>query len=149
MSGAFGRFCDYGKNASDDSWYYRRSVEKQSFACTTADCEGFPISVFRNGDWSSASEVLLTAADCQAKADLGAVLCASRSLAQQCALYTPWGTRVTSCADLKPHDSVFLVPDGRLFVLPLREPTDLLHILLPGADQPPIRVRTLSDQPRV
>ena len=40
-------------------------------------------------------------------------------LEKGCALFSAYGTRVTSCADLKPEeDTVFMVPNGRLFMIP-------------------------------
>jgi hypothetical protein len=90
----------------------------------------------------------LTYQDCRIKDDLGIILCPRRGLPSNCSLFTPWGTRVTSCADVKPQDSVFLVPANRLFIAPVRETrSELLHINLPRGQS--IYTTTLSDSPRV
>lgn len=120
------------------------------------------INVHQNGDWQRGVEMTLTNQDCRRKEDLGAVICPQFSLDETCSLFTSWGTRITSCSDLKPHDSVFLVPANKLVVLPVRETkTDIQHISLPSYASgllPPtsehtsmntIQMLTLSDRPRI
>jgi hypothetical protein len=66
-----------------------------------------------------------------------------------CSLYTPWGTRVTSCSDLSNGDSIFLVPERRLFMLPTRGVGTTMDIHHLGISNRPIVLETLSESPRI
>lgn len=99
-----------------------------------------------NGEWSGATDVLLTHTECSTKADLSTVVCPLIGLPSSCALYTPWGTRVTSCSDIKPQDSIFAVQPNRLFILPVRPAAAAItHMSL----QQPMTMRSISAAPRV
>lgn len=87
--------------------------------------------------------------DCIRRDDLSTILCERLDISH-CSLYTPWGTRITSCADIAAGDSVFAVPEKRLFVLPNHGAgtfLDVLHIAQPTSS--PILVEALVDSPRI
>lgn len=112
------------------------------------------VNVHPNGEWSGGIEMTLTYKDCRAKDDLGAVICPRLNIDPSCTLFTPWGTRVTSCSDIKSFDSIFLVPPQKLAILPIREiRTEIQHIGLPiereNSLPKPIHMLTLSDRPRI
>jgi hypothetical protein len=106
--------------------------------------------LFQNGHWRDGTESWLTDSDCETKQDLGAVLCPRIGITSRCNLFSPWGTRVTSCADVSADDNIFAVPEGRLFIMPTKgvgHRTEIHH--LPTANGQPITLETLSESPRI
>jgi hypothetical protein len=108
------------------------------------------VDVFPNGEWNVPPvKVLLNNFICTNNDDLTNLIC-DRMEIQQCALYTAWATRITSCADLSPGDSVFAVPDKRMFIFPTRGVStmmDISHLGQPSTG--PIVLETLSEYPRI
>lgn len=93
--------------------------------------------------------VTLDDAICTTGDDLTSVICESM-VTSNCALYTAWGTRITSCADISSGDSVFVVPDKRMFIFPTRGAAttmDIIHLGQPSFA--PIMLETLSEYPRI
>ncbi len=97
------------------------------------------VQVFNNGDWSNGNSLTITVRECDTSNDLGTmtfplnfcqifdrlyisgeVICPKLGLEGFCTLFSAWGTRVTNCVDLKSYDNVFMVPEGRLFMIPTR-----------------------------
>eukprot|EP01033_Poteriospumella_lacustris_P017457 gene17457-12482_t len=113
-------------------------------------CEPFTVNVYPNGEWNVAPTVVtLDDAICTTGDDLTSVICESM-VASNCALYTAWGTRITSCADISSGDSVFVVPDKRMFIFPTRGAAttmDIIHLGQPSFA--PIMLETLSEYPRI
>mmetsp|Transcript_14450 Transcript_14450/g.19826 ORF Transcript_14450/g.19826 Transcript_14450/m.19826 type:complete len:637 (+) Transcript_14450:1-1911(+) len=116
------------------------------------------LQVFRNGEWNNPVIISLNKAECfKSTQDLGEIVCPKVGLGflagidKGCSLFSAYGTRVTSCSDLKPEeDSVFVVPQGRLFMLPstgVGYRMEIHHIDMPT--HLPIVVETLSLQPRI
>lgn len=93
---------------------------------------------------------MLTEKDCATKLDLGQVVCPKVGQAETCSLFSGWGTRITSCGDVKDEDPVYLVPEGRLFMWPTHDighKAHLRHIGMPAGE--PIILETISQRPRV
>jgi len=112
-------------------------------------CFNLTVRAFNNGDWTYGAEVKLTSEECSVNVDLGEILCPKLGLDPGCALYSSLGTRVSSCYDLSADNNVFIVPPGRLFMLPTRGvgyKAQYHHMPL-VADQP-ITIETLSVYPR-
>lgn len=81
---------------------------------------------------------------------LGEMVCPKIGMSSTCALFSAWGTRVTSCVDAKADNNVFVVPNNRLFMLPTHgvgHRTEIAHIGMPTGK--PIVLETLSEYPRI
>jgi len=112
-------------------------------------CYNATVRAFNNGDWTYGAEVRLTGEECSVNVDLGEILCPKLGLDPGCSLYSSLGTRVSSCYDLSADNNVFVVPPGRLFILPTQGvgyKAQYHHMPLVG-DQP-ITIETLSVYPR-
>jgi hypothetical protein len=108
------------------------------------------LEVFDNGDWHGGLTVTLSAEECMRTVDLGEMVCPKLGLKDNCSLFSAVGTRVISCSDLRIDNSVFVVPEGRPFMLPTRGVgyvAAIDHII--GASAVPIRAETLSESPRI
>lgn len=80
----------------------------------------------------------------------GEMVCPKIGMPSTCALFSAWGTRVTSCVDAKADNNVFVVPNNRLFMLPTQGVgyrTEIAHIGMPMGK--PIVLETLSEYPRI
>eukprot|EP01038_Epipyxis_sp_PR26KG_P012077 gene12077-16162_t len=108
------------------------------------------LKVYHNGDWSKGAQISLTSQECNSKVDLGEVICPKVSNYADCNLFSAWGTRITSCVDIRTDNNVFVVPEGRLFMLPTQGigyRTEINHI---GMRQgKPIILETISVEPRI
>ena len=106
--------------------------------------------LYHNGHWHDGVESWLTHSDCETKQDLGTVLCPRIGVGSRCTLFSPWGTRVTSCADVTADDHVFAVPEGRLFILPTKgagHRTEIHHLGMFNGQS--ITLETVSEYPRI
>jgi hypothetical protein len=106
--------------------------------------------VFNNGDWTNGQELSLSKEECSVRKDLGEIVCPKLGHNASCSLFSSWGTRTTSCADLKPDNNVFIVPRGRLFMMPTKTvgyKTEIFH--LPKPTGLPLILETLSIEPRI
>ena len=89
------------------------------------------INVYLNGEWSNGREIRITPDDCDTDDDIASVICPKADYNFPCVLFTPWGTRISSCVDISAEDSVFIVPDDRLYMIPSKGVgyrTELRHI---------------------
>jgi hypothetical protein len=77
---------------------------------------------------------MLTPEECDTDDDIAGLVCPKSEYFFPCVLYTAWGTRISSCTDLSNGDSVFIVPEDRLFMIPTKgvgHRTEILHLSLP------------------
>jgi len=129
-------------------WEKRPRPELKSCAFDRS-CYNVTVRAFNNGDWTYGAEVKLTSEECSFNVDLGEILCPKLGLDPGCALYSSLGTRVSSCYDLSTDNNVFIVPPGRLFILPtlgVGYKAQFHH--MPLVTDQPITIETLSVYPR-
>lgn len=108
------------------------------------------IQAFDNGEYENGQSLRLTPTECAERSDLGQVVCPKIDRPEDCSLYSAWGTRITSCNDLKNGDNVFVVPIGRLYMWPsydVGHQASIRHIGMPVGK--PIILETISQRPRV
>jgi len=108
------------------------------------------LQVFDNGEYENGLSVELSYADCTGSLDLAEIVCPKIEQESGCTLYSAWGTRVTSCNDVKNGSSVFWVQHGRLFMWPTYEighQVQIRHIGMPTGK--PIVLETVSQRPRI
>lgn len=88
--------------------------------------------------------------DCSFTDDISLLICPKVEIFEPCSLYSQWGTRVTSCNDLGLDESIFVVPDNRLFVLPFKEfgENKSINHLHTSSDKP-MNLEVVSDSPRI
>ena len=125
-------------------------IAARGVACEGADCPSLSIQIFDNGEWENGQSVELTAGDCATKANIGTIVCPRTGHDDDCTLYSAWGTVVSSCAELRPADLVYVVPRGRLFMWPSHDVghrAEIKHVPMP--DGRAIVLETLSQRPRV
>jgi hypothetical protein len=78
------------------------------------------LELFYNGEWENGMQVVLTQEECAWKVDIAEIVCPKVAEEPSCSLYSPFGTRVVSCSDLLLENNVFIVPEGRYFMLPTK-----------------------------
>ena len=109
--------------------------------------------MFMNGDWNIGYNITISAEECASKKNLADIVCPKVGIHSTCSLYTSFGAPVMSCADAampainsKPTDEtdgddartdnkrrnrlgdLFIVPPGRLFMLPAKKVGDVYYI---------------------
>jgi hypothetical protein len=109
------------------------------------------INLYYNGEWTNGVSVELTPEECLVKHDIADVLCPKVSFPSKCALYTSWGTKVTSCADLSHGENIFMVHEGRVFMIPTKGVGDRREVHHVSSPIPYSRIvlETLSETPRI
>jgi hypothetical protein len=110
----------------------------------------FQIQLFHNGDWKSGYQLVLGREDCETREELGSIVCPKINVGARCSLFSPWGTRVTSCSDISQDDSIFAVSERELFMLPTKGigyRAELYH--LASSSGKPIVIETISESPRI
>ena len=107
--------------------------------------------MFYNGDWSNGITVDLTPEECLTKNDIAITLCPKTNFPPKCSLYSSWGTKVTSCAEISPGESLFMVHEERVFMLPTRGVGDRREVFHVPSPIPSNRIilETLRDIPRM
>ncbi len=94
--------------------------------------------------------ISLTPEECETENDIASLVCPKAGYYVPCNLYTAWGTRVSSCADITSEESTFMVPESRPFAIPTKGigyKSEILHLPLPTGS--PFVMETLSEAPRV
>jgi len=114
------------------------------------DCIELTVQAFHNGDWTNGVYVPLSRRECASSVDLAEIVCPRAGFDGVCSLFSAYGTRTISCTDAVADSSVFMVPAGRLFIIPTKEVGDRLevdHLAMPAGK--PIIMETLSVEPRI
>lgn len=109
------------------------------------------VNLYYNGEWTNSVTVDLTPEECLVKYDIADVLCPKVNFPSKCALYTSWGTKVTSCADLSQGENIFMVHEGRVFMIPTKGVGDRREVHHVSSPIPYSRIvlETLSETPRI
>lgn len=95
------------------------------------------MQVFLNGDWINGVNVTLSSEECVGTMALSEIIAAKAGYNGNCSLYTFYGRRIRTCEQAMIRTSetgkmvmndLFIVPEGRFFMLPAREIGEVMYM---------------------
>jgi len=102
------------------------------------------VQIFLNGDWNNGVNVTLSGEECAWKVDLSEIVAPKAGYNGNCSLYTFYGRRVRTCEQAMKRtaekgemvmNDLFIVPEGRFFMLPAREIGEVMYMNHIGESQ--------------